>query len=88
METTNKDFIATTERLLGKLGSVTRLIDRVSEHLLPRTSARAAGIVCYSYCGAYCDHYGDKELIIVAASSQADCNSGNTWLADMGCQCF
>lgn len=87
METTNKDFITTAGRLLGKLGPVTRLIDQVSDRLLPKTTARAAGGGCYSYCGAYCPHSLAQVLLVVEANSEEDCNSGNTWTVNMGCQC-
>ena len=89
METTNKDFISTTGRLLGKLGPITRLIDQVSDRLLPKTTARASGysVPCYSYCGAYCTH-GEFQLLfsVMSDAETGSCTSG-TWVQAMGCEC-
>ncbi|HET8844897.1 MAG TPA: hypothetical protein VFN35_25720, partial [Ktedonobacteraceae bacterium] len=78
MKKTHHDLISTTSRLFSKLGPATRLLDSISNRLLPETTAKASGVetICFYECGTYCNHFGDQILFQVTAFSQADCNAG------------
>ncbi|HET8842373.1 MAG TPA: hypothetical protein VFN35_12960 [Ktedonobacteraceae bacterium] len=87
MQKTDTSLLSVTGRFLDRLGPVTSLLDSISERLLPRTVGQAAGGGCYTYCSAYCNHYGDRQMFSVEANTEEECTTGPTHTVYLGCIC-
>jgi hypothetical protein len=88
MQNFNDRLLFMADRVTGKLGLVTTLLDRVVTRLVPQATAMAQN--CPFECGTECSGVCNGEsryLFDVCSNSEIGCERGNTWLSLVGCDC-
>lgn len=87
MQNFNDRLLFIVDHVVGKLGLVTTLLDRVMTSMIPQATAMAQS--CPSFCGYECTgvcQYGQYEYE-VCSFSQTGCQRGETWTNFLGCDC-
>lgn len=81
------NVLTTTDRLIGKLGPLNRLLNGIVERVVPHKIAQACDcpFVCYSSnisCGGGC-----YRIRSGCGNLARDCFGGTTWTCTSGCFC-
>lgn len=87
MQNFNDRLLFMIDRVAGKLGLVTTLLDRVVARIVPQATAMAQS--CPTFCGYECSgvcQYGQYEFE-VCSFSYTGCQRGETWTNFLGCDC-